>query len=239
LLESLLNKLIRFFSYINLLNFKIFALTCNFIEFLNWKLRRKIFRRMPQFSNSFHEYVNFARYGKSEKVIRDFWIYLNCSYGNIFLELCGGDGLSAALLFSRDAKNYTFVEVNPEAIKNAKKHFQTYRPEIKANFICKDVKSYEFNELYDINADVVIIDTAVLYFSKLELAQILRNMICAKKNNFTLIGTYPINVDHADHKCEYSIEDMKSLLNTYFKTVSVVRIMGSKNTVGFIAKNPS
>ncbi len=187
------------------------------------RLQHKIewrWNRPPEWFDHFQDlYCNWGDECIPFWVERGVFNLLCIKQGATILELSCGDGFNTKYFYSIKSNNITAIDIDPNAIKHAKKNNQ--RKNI--TFLIGDIR----NNLPTGPFDNIIWDAAIEHFSENEITNILNEITKRLKTNgilsgYTIVEKPDGHLSHELHQREFtSKEDLLNLLSPHFKHVKV------------------
>ena len=151
------------------------------------------------------------------------------------LELCCGDGFNAHHFYANRAANIIALDMDPEAIKSARRNFKQAHVKYIVGDIRRDIPTGSF--------DNVIWDAAIEHFTEVEIGTIMLSIKQRLKNSGVLSGytivEKPDGLSHHEHEYEFhSKEDLLRFLTPHFKNVRVFEtIYPSRHNLYFFASD--
>lgn len=168
---------------------------------------------------------------------RGIFSLLAIKQGARVLELCCGDGFNAHHFYSVRATSVLSVDLDPLAIKHARKNFKADNVRYEVADIRTDMPVATF--------DNVIWDAAIEHFTPAEIDSILKKITAVLAEGGVLSGYTIVEAAvkaHSDHEYEFkSREDLESFIKPHFRHVRVFETVYPlrHNLYFFASDNPS
>jgi SAM-dependent methyltransferase len=149
-----------------------------------------------------------------------------CNGKNV-LDIGCGFGLGGYFLFQNKTKSYIGIDINKDAIKYAKSHFESD----KVKYFCSDAEKIKIKNEFDIIVSFDVIEHLNNHFKYLEnIKKLLKKrglFILTTPNKYSTLEQ--LNRIPIYHKHEFYENEIKDLLLKYFKSIEFKYIKKKSN----------
>lgn len=229
---KLINKLHRIiFGEARYLDFLIYAIKKSFdLKFLREWVNTS---SLPHFYDQRHNVIDLA-FGNAQlgpfPFYRGFYTSEVIKEGDRVLDIGCGDGFFTMRFYAPKAKKVDAIDIEPSAIEMAKDTNQNS----KIQYILKDAVKEDFPSP---EYDVIVFDGAIGHLSKEDSKILLKKIKNSLSANGLFVGSESLGLEGHDHLQFFNtMDDLRSLLSSHFRYVSLKSVDYVNNNSGFKRK---
>ena len=198
--------------------------------FLRWKLR---LCGRPQFYNQIYNYIQWIKNPKSNDFLyRGILPKLSMKKNSTILDVCCGDGSTAYLFWSDVAKSIDCIDIDADAISEAKNRFSSNNIRYFIGNILGNIESLPILNKYD----YIVMNSALCYFDIDGINKIFKFITKRIDENGMFFCYFPVSNKYIDHKTEFSsINSVMEIFGKYFASTEIQVIRENNSDHFFVA----